>query len=254
MATVKDTPKMPDETGDAVAMQELDGTVSIVTEEMVTAAKEDLVRQSKNIGPGSSVRTFKRGERTARIYVSDLFEFPASFDFEGIGPVSYLAQPEGEITGSVDTQTFSIKEQFLAGLVFEEPARRLEQGRALRVVKALKPNGVLAQLPFEPQINNGAAGDVQDALGLRFYQRKGFLIFMDMDTLQPVYCFARNCHAAAMIDKLVKKYPQHADVIGSGYCSWDHLVFTEPNLAAKLMGGGTFSNNATTTRSWQRER
>lgn len=260
MATTKQEMKMPDEVIEDAAPVEVAAVTpdpdytSIVTPEMKKAAEADLVRVEEEAAK-PKLRTFKRGERAVRLYVSDLFEFPEDFDLEGIGPVSYLAQPEGAITGSVDTQTFSIKEQLLKGLQFEEPARPLEQGRALRVVKALKPNGVLAQLPFEAQINNGAAGDVIDALGIRHYMRKwgkAGIIFMNMDTLVPVYCFARNCHAAAMVPALAERYPEHIDVIDSGYCSWEHLQFTEPNLAAQLRGGGVFSRNATTTRTWQR--
>jgi hypothetical protein len=224
-----------------------------VTADMKEAAAADLKRLNTN-RKNNKRRTFKREGAAQKLYVSDLFEFPADFNLDGIGPMSYLAQPEGEITGSIDTQEFTIKEELLKGLTFEPPGRKLERGRALRTVKALKPNGVLSQLPFEGQINNGAAGDVKDALGIRYYQRKGFLIFMNFDTLEPIYCFARNCHAAAMVPQLAQRFPQHADVIGSGYCSYEHMVFTEPNLARNAAGLGMFGLNATTTRSWERNR
>ena len=228
-----------------------DITESMVTPAMKAAAAADLKRQASKREKEGKLRTFKRGDGPTKIFVSDLFEFPADFDLDNIGPMSYLAQPEGEITGSVDTQTFSIKEKLLEGLIFEQPGRRLEAGRSLRTVKALKPNGILAQLPFEMQINNGASGEVADAIGLRYYARKGFLIFMDIDNLQPVYCFARNCHAAAMVEKLAGVYPENINVIGSGYCTYDHMVFTEPSLGREASG---FSIGATTSRSWNRNK
>lgn len=238
------------------AVEIVEETESIVTDEMKEAAAADLARLNAKRAEESNIRRFSRPGARKKVYVSDLFEFP-EFDLDGIGPMSYLAQPEGEITGNLDTQEFSILEDRLRGLTFEEPARQLEQGRALRTVKALKPNGIMAQLPFEGQVNNGAAGDVSDALGIRYYQRKwgkAGIIFMDFDTLQPVYCFARGCHAAAMVPALAAVYPQHTDVIGSGYCSYEHMVFTEPNLARNSQGQGLFGLNATTSRQWQRDR
>lgn len=216
-----------------------------VSEEMVAAAKADLEQKNQEIQDG--VRTFKRGGE-AKVRVSDLYEFPKDFDMSGVTPMSYLAEPVGEITGNVDTQAFRINEDRTKGLMFDVPARRLEQGRALRTIKHLKPNGVLGQIPFEGQINNTAAGDMSDAIGVKKYQRKGSIIFFDFDNAQPVYCMARNCFAAAMIPELVEEYPQHANVVGSGYCSYDHMVFTEPNLARRS-GNGMFEGGVTTTRS-----
>jgi hypothetical protein len=222
-----------------------------VSEDMQAAAKADLDRLNEQRAAGPKLRVFKSPDSPSELYVSELYEFPAEFDLEGIGPTSYLAQVEGEITGSIHTQTFSIREERLKGLMFEQPNRKLEAGRSLRVVKAIKPNGGLVQLPFESRVNNAAAGEVGDVIGLRTYQRKRFILLMDVDTLSPVYCFARNCWAAAMVPQLVAMFPQHSDVVGSGYCAYDHMVFTEPNLGRQA-SLGTFGQNATTSQSWER--
>ncbi len=218
-----------------------------VSQDMKEAAEKDLKRQAEERKRTSGIRTF-RGAAGAEpeLYVSDLYELP-NLDIDGIGPMSFLAKIEGEITGSVATQTFSIQEERLKGLTFDQPARRLEKGRSLRVVKVIKPNGVLGQIPFEDQINNTAAGDSNDAIGVKKYAKKGYFILFDFDEMQPIYCMSRNCWAAAMVPQLAEKFPQHTGVIGSGYCSYDHMVFTEPNLARQ--SGGMFESNVTTSRN-----
>lgn len=200
--------------------------------------------------PQTKVRT-RKAAASATPTVDIGVPLPADFDLDSLSPASFLVQPVGKITGSIDTQQFVVIEERLEGLIFTKPALPLERGRALRVVKAISPNGVLVQLPFEGQHNNAAAGEPQDALGIRYYQRKGFLILMNMDTLIPIYCFARNCHAAAMRLELSNVYPQHADVTGSGYCSFAHMEFTEPNLARTR---SPFEIAATTTQTYQKNR
>lgn len=230
---------MTDETGT---------TKTGVTEDMKAAAEKDLKRQAEKRENDSKIRTFKGAAGAEpELYVSDLYSLPEGFDLDAIGPMSYLAKAEGEITGNIATQQFSVIEERLEGLLFDKPARRLEQGRSLRTVKVLKPNGVLGQIPFEDQINNTAAGDGSDAIGVKKFAKKGFLILFDFDEMQPVYCMSRNCFAAAMVPELAERFPEHTGVIGSGYCSYDHMAFTEPNLANS--NNGMFSTNATTTRN-----
>lgn len=247
------TPKKTD-TIKAAAEETSAEPVVTMTPELQAAIDADLAKVNEARASGIKIRTFANAGTASKLYVSDLYELPMALDLDGIAPTSYLAQPEGDITGAVHTQTFSIREERLLGLMFDQPSRRLEQGRALRVVKALKPNGNLVQIPIEGQINNAAAGNPEDAIGVRHYARKGYIILMDLEAFLPVYCLARNCWAAAMVPGLSKRFPAHVDVIGSGYCSYDHMVFVEPNLARNAAGLGMFGLNATTTRSWERNR
>jgi hypothetical protein len=186
-----------------------------------------------------------------QLYVSDLYELPKEFDLEGLAPTSYLTEVHGEITGAVDTQEFTIIEERLGGLLFDRPARDLERGAQLKVVKALKPSGDLIQVPWEMQINNTAGGDYGDAIGVRRMARKKYFVFLDFETGQPIYCFSNNCWAAAMVPALASTYPEHAQAIGTGYCSLKHFGYTAPNEANKFLTGygGMFSAGATTTQS-----
>lgn len=226
-------------------------TKSQVSEDMQAAAKADLDRVNADRAAG--VRTFSRGGAQAELTVSDLFEFPADFDLAGIAPTAYLAQPEGEITGNLETQKFSVVEERLKGLIFDVPGRALERGRTAKTVKMLMYDGRLIQIPFEAQINNTAAGSSEDAIGVRKYQRRG-IIFFDFSTGLPIYCFSRNCNAAAMRPELSRQYPQHQAVSGSGYCSREHFLFTEPSRARRWFneGGGMFEGNVTTSQSAHR--
>lgn len=225
-------------------------TIESVPADVQDAVKANLAAINKDRASG--LRTFKREGAISDLYVSDIFPFPADFSVANLAPTSYLAQPEGEITGSIDTQKFSLIEERLKGLLFDQPARSIERGSALRVVKILKPDGTLGQVGFEGQINNAAAGGTEDAIGLHKQARKGGYLFYNFETGQPIYCFARNCWAAAMISLLEKIYPQHRNVIDSGYCSADHFRFVEPSRARRFFqegGGGLFEANATTSQS-----
>jgi hypothetical protein len=219
---------------------------SIVTEEMQAAVAADLEeKQAAKKDP--AVRTLKREGRQQKLYVSDLYEFPVEFDLDGVYPTSYLAQPVGPITGFVDTQEFTIIEERLKGLLFDQPARDLEKGQTLKTVKGLKLSGDLIQIPYEKQINNTAGGDYSDAIGVQRQRRKGTIVFYDFETGMPVYCFTNNCWAAAMVPGLVEMFPEHLDVIGTGYCSRKHYQFSAPNEANGYRG--MFSGGATTTQS-----
>jgi len=123
----------------------------------------------------------------------------------------------------------------------------------LLLILVLLSQIVLSQIGYEGQINNTAAGDLSDAIGLRGYARKGGVLFFNFDTGQPIYCFARNCWAAAMCEEIADDFPQHRGVIGSGYCSADHFRFVEPGRARRWFQEGTgFDFNATTSKNAMR--
>ena len=220
-----------------------------VSQDMIDAAKADL--KAKNEARAEGRKVFRRGEGQSALRVLDIYPFPADFDVEGIAPTSYLAQPVGEITGYIDTQEFTIIEDRLKGLVFDKPARDLEKNHNLRTIKALKPMGGLVQLPWANTINNAAGGDEADMVGVRRYQKKGYHLFLDPQTGQPMYCYSLNCWAAAMVPALVQEYPEHTGALGTGYCSLRHFQMTAPNEAKRFLTGytGMFSDGATTTAS-----
>lgn len=224
-----------------------------VTADMMEAAAADLKEKNEKREAEKQLRVFRPGGVQSQLYVSKVFKLPEDFSLDNLSPTSYLAQPEGEITGSVSTQRYSLVEERLKGLVFDQPGRPLAAGRALRTVKWLKPDGTLSQIGYEGQINNTAAGDLSDAIGLRGYARKGGVMFFNFDTGLPIYCFARNCWAAAMCEEIADDFPQHRGVIGSGYCSADHFRFVEPGRARRWFQEGTgFDFNATTTKNAMR--
>lgn len=222
-----------------------------VTQDMQEAAAADLAAKNLKRKEDSKIRTFKQPGTVIDLYVSDIYELPKELNQDGLAPTSYLAQPEGDITGSIFTQTFSVREERLKGLVFDQPARRLQKGMAIRTIKAIKPNGNLAQLPFTSTVNNQAGGSTEDAIGLRKYTRKGFIVLFDFDSMAPIYCMARNCWAAAMVEPLSELFPKHRNVIGSGYCSYDHMAYTEPQLARQ--SGGMFETGVTSSFTAHRE-
>lgn len=220
-----------------------------IPEAVKDAVEADL--QKLNDERDSGLRTFKRRGGAQTLYVSDLFKLPEDFSLANLAPTSYLAQPEGPITGNLETQRFSLIEERLKGMTFDQPGREIERNGRLKVVKALKPTGVLSQLPLSQTHNNAAAGNEEDMIGMRVYTKKGYLLLWDHEANLPVFCFARNCWAAAMREEMKDKFPQHMDVVNTGYCSYDHLAFIEPRKAkdAPVIGKGMFESGITTTRS-----
>ncbi len=164
-------------------------------------------------------------------------------DYENFGPTSFFVKPTGEPTGDGESQEFEILVEKLAGLTFDKvPGRQLQKSKKLRVMKAIKPDGTLIQLPMEDQINNAVAGRPGDQIGLLTYTDKGYLLMQDAEKY-PYYCYAVDCWAAAMRTSMVKKYPGHEVAIGTGFCSMMHIDHTMPNR-----GGGMFGEGATTSR------
>jgi hypothetical protein len=162
-------------------------------------------------------------------------------DPEDFGPAAFAARPVGDITGSYETQEFELDEDKALYVHFTQPNQNLPKKR-LFTVKAMKPNGVLTQLPFEDQIQNTAGGDTGDAIGLRRYQRKGYVIFWDFEKAQPLYCGAWGCYAQALNDG--GAYRQ--------FCGPAHAQVTLPNLydSAGAVSQGLMAQGATTSRIW----
>lgn len=219
-----------------------------VSEEMLDAAKADLEVKSQTAE--SKVRT-RKTTKSFVLWVDESTPLPVELDFDLLSPTSYLTEPFGSITGSVDTQQFTVVEERLRGLTFAAPAQNLPKKR-LYVVKAFHLDGRLGQIPFEPQINNTAGGELEDAIGLHREQRKGRLILIDWNTMIPVYCAARDCWAASMRKDLIERFPAHADAVNTGFCSMRHAQHTMPNRFrdAEAILGGMFGAGATTSRVW----
>lgn len=152
------------------------------------------------------------------------------------GPTAFASSPVGDITHTYDTQEFTVDEDKVAYLYFTPPGLPLPK-KKLYCVKAFKPDGTFVQLPFEEQIQNTAGSGRDDAIGLRRYQNKGFVILFDFAELRPVYCAAWDCFAQAQPDR--------------DFCSPAHGAATLPNQSES--GGvreALFTSGATTSRVW----
>lgn len=156
---------------------------------------------------------------------------------EDFSPQAFAAvnifNEEGEATGE-----FYIDEQKAKWLWFARPGGQIP-ARPSYTVKAMHKDGRLTQIPFEPQINNTAAGDLSDAIGLTRARRKGLHVFIDWDTMLPVYCPASDCWAMG-------------NAKWQGFCSPQHANRTLPNTfneAGEVLQG-LMSRNATTSRVW----
>lgn len=203
------------------------------------------------------IRTLGRGRGSAReMYPSDLPN-PVDYDSDLIGPSAYGAvvvksrRPDNPKKGlPQDEIEFYLDPVKVKYLQFQKPGLPLPK-KKLYTVKAFKPNGALTQLPFERQHNNQAAGDMQDAIGLRRYQRKGFIVLMDFQTMLPVYCGAAECYARAHVPEMDEMYPEHARMANTGFCSALHANHTSANRFNRdgSPRGTAFGDQATTTRS-----
>ena len=83
-------------------------------------------------------------------------------------------------------------------------------GPLMRVMKMMKPDGILVQIPYENQINN-LAGSIADAI--QRYKDKGFKL------VTPDLCPSQNCWELAAIENGLFIYGR--------YCSQDHQKRTE---------------------------
>ena len=225
-----------------------------VKPEMQEAAQAQLKEQAKKRAardkPGGP-RLRGRGIRDTDIWIDETISLPAGFDTDNLSPTSYMTLPHGEITGLTDTQEFTVVEERLKGLTFTRPGMALPKKRQY-TVKALHKDGRLVQVPFEPQINNSAAGSMEDAIGLRRMMHKGMMLFIDFENMMPVYCAAYNCWAAAHRPELSDRFPENANASGTGFCSMRHAEHTMPNRykEAQNVTRGMFGSGATTSVSW----
>jgi hypothetical protein len=194
-------------------------------------------------------RTVRAGRRV-KVEIDADMPWP-EIDFEALYPTSYFAviDKQGE---SLDDIEFHVDEDKLVGLAFAKPDLQI-RSKSLYVVKGLQPDGRIIQIPFEDQINNTAAGDREDALGLRRYERRGITLFWDWASFLPIYCAHIDCWARAMVPELGAKYPQHRAAANTGFCSLRHQARTLPNMfdEAGNVRQGLMSAGVTTSRLWK---
>jgi hypothetical protein len=219
----------------------------VLTDDMKAAAEASAKvanERKEEIRTGVGVRRRRGSSTKSDIQGSDL-EYPAEVhgdDFEEYGPQGFAAS----IPDDADIEPYSIDQEFIidpervSTLHFDRPGRNLPKKR-LYNIKAIHKDGRLVQLPFEPQIQNNAGGDPEDAIGLRRYERKGIKLLIDMATLTPVYCAAWDCWARADNDSQF-----------AGFCGERHARHTLPNMYkdAAAITGGIFGEGATTSRTW----
>lgn len=218
-----------------------------VTQEMKEQAAEQLARVNaekaareaaeKQDGDGfGRIRT--KGQSRAKAAVTRKSDIPApELDMDGLGPTAFSAVLHGEQQFDPADQEFTIDEDKYKYLHFAKPGQNLPKKR-LYTVKGFHKDGRLSQFPFEPQIQNTAGGDPEDAIGLQRYLRKGVKLLIDMTTLQPIYCAAWGCWAQADGE--------------TGFCSLRHAQHTLPNRYkdAGAITQSLISQNVTTSRTW----
>ncbi len=165
-------------------------------------------------------------------------------DIELFGPTAFFVDPVKDGDGRGETQMFEIMLERLKGLSFDgNPGRSLQKQKKLRVMKAIKPDGTIIQLPMEDQINNAVVGTPGAQIGLLPATQKGYHLLQDKDQY-PYFCYAIDCWAAAMRKNLKKRFPQHMDAVGTGFCTLRHADHILPNRR----GAGIFGEAATTAR------
>jgi len=223
-----------------------DKAAEVLTPEQQEAAKASVAvaNKKRKEAPQAGVGTLRKrgdGPGSAVLKASDI-PYPVDThgdDFEHYGPQGFAASiPEDvEIATYGGDQEFIIEPGKVKTLMFTQPGRNLPKKR-LYTIKAIHRDGRLVQLPFEPQIQNNAGGDIEDAIGLRRYQRKGITLLIDFDNLRPVYCASWDCWAQARND---------------GFCTDRHAQHTLPNRYkdASAITGSIFGEGATTSRTWE---
>lgn len=241
MANKTVEPKTVEEVGNTPASE-------LVTDEMKEAALASAEARNKKLAEEkndtSKLRRQGKGSNASDLKASNV-PYPVEVhgeDFEHYGPMGFAAEiPEGtEIAPYASEQEYFLNEEKVRTLTFDRPGRNLPKKR-LYNVKAIHKDGRLVQLGFEPQVQNNAGGDPEDAIGLRRYQRKGIHLLIDWDTLVPVYCAAWDCWA-------------QAEGGGNyvGFCSLRHAQHTLPN---QYKGSGEISRGlmdagVTTSSVW----
>ena len=150
--------------------------------------------------------------------------------------------PEGtEITPNTSEQEFEIDEDKVTWLYFDRPGRDLPKKR-LYNIKGIHEDGRLVQVPFVRTVMNNAAGDPNDAIGLRRAERKGItLLLHDWETLRPIYCGAWDCWAKAV---------EEGNFVG--FCTLRHAQHTVPNTfkGKDDVTLGIMESGVTTRQTW----
>ena len=209
---------------------------TVTTDDVEATAKASAEAATKKRRQTKDPKTRKMAQGRAAKFVESDVPYPAEAhgeDFEEYGPMGYAAKVgDYDVAAYSFEQEFMLDEEMLKNLPFQAPGRPIP-AKGLYTIKAIKPNGVLSQLPFEPQIQNTAGGEIEDAIGLRRYQRKGYLILMDFQTLQPVYCAAAECWAKAK---------------PGGFCTDAHRQITMPSESKESKG--MLEAGVTTSRIW----
>ncbi len=181
------------------------------------------------------------------LYVNEDLPVPAEITAllpEEFGPTSFFVQAATWDEKGAPI-AYTILEERLKGLTFDRVmGRALQKKKRLKVMKAMKPDGTLVQLPWERRVNNASVGRDNDQIGLLPYTDKGYILLQD-EQKYPYYCFAIDCWAAAMRTAIKAAYPEFVDAIGTGYCSIAHGDHTNPNKSA-----GIFGEAATTSQTW----
>ena len=243
-----ETVDIPTETLDEIAPEsftepETEPVMELTLEEAQAQARAARAEQS------SKKRTVKVGRRL-KVEIDADVPWP-EMDFEAIFPTSYFAVID-KLGETLEETEFHIDDEKLVGIAFSAPDGNIAV-RSLYVVKAVQPDGRIIQIPFEEQINNTAAGDREDALGLRRYERRGIALLWDWANFLPIFCAHVDCWARAMVEELSAKYPQHRRAANTGFCSLRHQARTLPNMFddAGNIRQGLMSQGATTTRIWK---
>jgi hypothetical protein len=221
-----------------VADKEDTAVVELEGEETALEVEKDVAAEPNRI------RTKAGARQQSRKITQSNIPYPVEIhgeDFEFYGPAGFAAVPVGDKSESGEDQEFYIDEEKLEFLSFDVAGRNLPKKR-LYNIKAIHKDGRIVQLPFEPQVQNNAGGDPEDAIGLRRYQRKGIhLLILDWETMRPIYCAAWDCWAQAL-----DAGPWVA------FCSQRHAQHTLPNRYkdADAIVGGLMEQGVTTTRTW----
>lgn len=220
------------------------------SEERLEVAKESAERatkkrQEEKQESGVGVRRTKGGGQSRSALVESDIPYPMEAhgdDFEGYGPQGFGAviPDDAEISPYSEDQEFILDPDKVRNLMFTEGGRNLPKKR-LYNIKGIHRDGRLVQLPFEPQIQNNAGGDPEDAIGIRRYQRKGIYMLINWDTLAPVYCAAWDCWAQAA---------NNGQFIG--FCTERHARHTLPNMykGAGEITQGLLEAGVTTSSTW----
>jgi len=98
---------------------------------------------------------------------------------------------------------------------------------AMRVLKMVKPNGTMTQVPVEPQINNEAG---QEGAAVMKARRKNFKVAF------PIRCFRHNCWQLSAVDEAGNRTLD-------GYCSPEHRA-GDPFLGGAPVPGVSTSARA----------